>query len=296
MSDVIAPAPVAPAAPTLLSQAPAPVAPATTPAAWSYTKEDGTFNDGWLDKLPDDLKGNPSLKVVGSIGDLAKSFVETKKLIGTKLEAPGENATPEQLAAWRKVVGAPEKAEGYLGDGVKTLRPDTVPETLWDAEAEKGFLALAHKHHLPPAAVKEIIGLHANSIAAAVGKSAEAETASLAAEGAKLRSAFGGEYEANMALAARVAQTVGLDPKTHPIFTSAETVQIFAKFGKLLSEDKLVKGEAGGINGSIQSRLQDITDPKSSSQVAREYRGEFGQERQRIAQETLHDLMKAKAA
>ena len=36
---------------------------------------------------------------------------------------PGEGATPEQVAAWRKTVGAPEKPEGYRGDA-KTLLKD----------------------------------------------------------------------------------------------------------------------------------------------------------------------------
>ena len=89
--------------------------------------------------------------------------------------------------------------------------------------------------------------------------------------------------------------TVGLDPKTHPIFTSAEVVQAFAKFGKLLSEDKLVKGDSSGIDGSINARARDIVDPSSQSQMAREYRGEFGPERQAAAQATLHQLYTAGA-
>lgn len=222
------------------------------------------------------------------------SYRETKALIGKKLEAPGENATPEQIASWRKTVGAPEKPEGYYPEGVKTLRPEVVPETMWDAESEKKFVELAHKHHLPPSAVKEIIGFHAESVKAALDASQGQETAILAEEGAKLRAAFGSEYDANLTLAKRMAQTVGLDPMSHPFFTTAEGVQVFAKMGKLLSEDKLVRGEGAGIDGSIAARISDITDMKSTSQIAREYRGEFGPERQSAAQKQLHELYAAR--
>lgn len=256
--------------------------------AFAWAKEDGTLDTGWIEKLPEGLRGEASLRSISTLPDLAKSYVETKRLIGTKLEMPGEKATPEQIASWRKTVGAPEKPEGYLGDA-KTLRPEAVPENLWNAESEKAFLALAHRHHLPPAAVKEIIGFHADSIAAALAKSSEDEGAVLQAEGTKLRTAWGQDYDANLNIALRVAETAGFK-KDDPIFTNANVVQGFAKLGKLLSEDKLVKGDAPSMAQTLADRARDITDPKSQGQVAREYRGEFGPERQTAAQQLLHSL------
>jgi hypothetical protein len=265
----------------------------TTAAAPSWVKDDGTFESSWLEKLPEDVRTSPALKSMGSLSDLAKSYVATKSLVGTKLEMPGEGATPEAIANWRKVTGAPEKPEGYLGDA-KTIRPDSIPEALWDATAEKGFLDVAHKHSLPPGAVKDILAYYGDHMGKALQASAATETATLEAEGTKLRTAWGKEYDGNLALASRVAQTVGLDPKTHPIFTSAEAVQAFAKMGKLLSEDRLVKGDAGGnLGASIQQRIAEITDIKSTAQLARDYRNENGPERQAAAQKQLHELMAA---
>lgn len=261
-------------------------------AGFTWAKEDGSFSEGWIDRLPEDLRGNASLRVLGSVPDLAKSYVETKKLIGSKLEMPGEGATPEQLAAWRKTVGAPEKPEGYLGEA-KSLRPEAVPEGLWDVKGEQQFLALAHKHHLPPAAVRDILGFYGQNIAQGLQQSQQQEAATLTAESAKLKEAWGKDYDANMNLAARVARTVGLDPKAHPMFTDSGVVQAFAKLGLLFSEDKLVKGDVTGISGSIKDRIRDITDPTNSSALARDYRGEFGPERQMAAQKQLHELMEA---
>lgn len=275
---------------TLIADAPAPAA-TETESTWTWADESGKFSTGWQAKLPDELKTNPSLAAIGSISDLAKSYAYTKSLVGKRLEAPGEDATPEAVAEWRKVVGAPASADEY-----GNLRPETIPEAMWDKEGEKAFRGLALKHNLTPSAVKAIVGHYAGEIAQGIEQTAEAEKQFLASEGESLRKAWGTDYDANLSLASRVAKTVGLDPQAHPIFQSAEVVQAFAKLGKLFSEDKLVTGESAGINGAIGSRISDITDPKSQSQLAREYRGEFGLERQAAAQSQYHQLLAARKA
>lgn len=260
--------------------------------SWTWADEGGKFSEGWLDKLPEELRGEASLKVVDSVGNLAKSYVATKKMVGKKLEAPGEGATPEQIAEWRKVVGAPDKPEGYYSDTVKSFRPENVPAEFWDEGSEKKFIAeVAHKHHLSPAAVKDILKFQGDITAQAVSKSGEGLEAARAAEAATLRKEWGADFDANAALARRVAQTVGLN--ADEFIQNAQTAIAFAKLGKLFSEDKLVKGDSSGISGSITERIRDIQDLKSQSVAAREYRGEFGAERQAAAQKQLHDLMAA---
>ncbi len=259
---------------------------------WFSDDTAGTFSPGWLERLDPDLRANPSLASVPTLKDLAKSYVATKALVGTKLEMPGEGATPEQVAAWRKTVGAPEKPEGYLGDA-KTLRPETVPEAFWNPEVEKKFLEIAHRHHLTSAAVKEIIAYHGSSIKGSLDASQAQEGEVLTAELGKLRQDWGQEFDTNLNLASRVAATVGLKD-SDPIFTNAYVVQAFAKLGKLFSEDKLVQGENRGINGSVDDRIREITDPGSTGALARDYRGENGSERQVAAQKQLHELMGAR--
>lgn len=268
---------------------------APPPAATaSWVKDDGTFSEGWLDRLPDGLKGNAALQVMPSLADLAKSYIETKSMVGKKLEAPGEGATPEQLAAWRKVNGTPDTPEGYLGDA-KTLRPDSVPEELWDAENEKGFLAIAHKHHLNSAAVKDILGYYGQSMTKGLEQNKAAETAHLAGETTKLKQAWGNEFDLNLGHAAKAAKVAGLDPETNPIFANSDVVQAFAKLGRMFGETPLVKGESASASGSITARINEIQDPKSQAMISREYRGEFGAERQTSAQQVLQSLIKAKS-
>jgi hypothetical protein len=271
---------------------------ASTPAAggqaWTWAKEDGSFSEDWADRLPDGLKGNPSLKTISTLPDLAKAFVETKGLVGKKLEMPGEGATPEQISTWRKTVGAPDKPEGYRGDA-KTLRPDSLPEDAWSMDAENKFLAIAHKHHLPPAAVKEIMGFYGGSLVDTMKQGQAEQDAMVVSETGKLRETWGKDFDGNLADAARMATIAGLDPKNDPIFTNARAVEAFAKMAKLISGDKLITGEQPSLSASVRDRINDITDPKSQSMLAREYRGEFGPGRQQTAQTQLHQMMSSQA-
>ena len=218
---------------------------------------------------------------------LGKAYRDTKSMVGRKMEAPGPDATPEQVAAFRKVTGAPETPEGY-----GSLRPEEFPAELWDAESEKQFAALAHKHHLSPAAVKEIAALHGTMMQGGLEASSAAQEQLLAAEGDKLRQAWGSQFDANLAVAQRFAATIGLKPD-NPIFTSSEVVQALARGASLLSEDKLVPGSSTAMPAGNQARAQAIMDPKSTDMLARQYRGEFGQEQQMAAQQTLNLLLQS---
>lgn len=258
--------------------------------AWTWAAEDGTFSQGWQDRLSEDLKGNASLATIGSVGDLAKAYVATKGMVGKRLEMPGADAKPEDIANWRKTVGAPEKPEGYRGDA-KHLKPEALPDELWNADAEGKFLEIAHKHHLTPAAVKEILNFYGGSLMDTMKAGQADEAALLTAETDKLRTAWGKDFDANLNTAAHMAKMVGLNPADDPIFTNSRVVEAFAKMAKFISGDKLITGEQPNLMQSASERIKDITDPSSQSMLAREYRGDFGPDRQAGAQKQLHDLM-----
>jgi hypothetical protein len=84
----------------------------------------------WREQLPADLKGNETFTSYKTLGDFGKAHIETvgkvKELEGKvatiadlegKLSGaivkPGENATPEQIDAYHKSIGKPEKPTDY---------------------------------------------------------------------------------------------------------------------------------------------------------------------------------------
>ncbi len=256
----------------------APAASAAPAAAVSFVNADGTFAPNWRDSLPPEFKDNPALTTVPTLADLAKSYVHTKGMVGKKLEAPGLDATPEAIGAWRKVVGAPETPEGY-GE----LRPEDFPADQWDGATAGELAKIAHKHHLPPAAVKEIIGLHASQVKSGLEKFQTSEAEFKAAGVATLKKEWGADFDTQAHAAQTFAKAIGLDPGSTPDFASPQFVLAMARGAKLIMGDKMIPGAPVSLAGGIDSRIRDI-------QASPEYLGERGPEAQAAAQAQLHSL------
>jgi hypothetical protein len=220
---------------------------------------DGTFSDGWTARAfgPD---YNGPLSTTKSVADVDKLLRDNMAAArGRQISWPDEKATPEQLAAVRRLTGAPETPEGYGG-----LRPDSIPAELWDGGGEARLQAVAHKHHLPPAALKDIVGLYAETLDAAVKANdadmQEQRTAGLQA----LRQEFGRDFDSRMHAARRFAQTLGLR-EDNPIFLHPEVVSAMARGAALVSEDRLVGAGAQTFGGTPRTQanaiMTEVTNP-----------------------------------
>jgi len=219
---------------------------------------DGRFTQGWADKLPQNAAAYRGIAASAQdLPSLLKMVHDNQVAARAKLSMPHEKSTPDQIANWRKVVGAPDTAEGY-GE----LRPENMPAEMWDAEGEKKFAELAHKHHLSTAAVKDIMTRYGGMIEEAEGKIDAYVNTSLAAEDATLKQAWGEKYHDNLRAAQRFAATIGLKAD-NPIFTRAEVVMAMAQGTKLISEDRLVSGGNSSLSASPRDRATAImTDPR----------------------------------
>lgn len=259
--------------PTLLSSAAAPAAAASNTAAPSGTsatpsqpafvptyegilRPDGTFAEGWTSRALGPQYNGP-LATVKSVADMDKLVRDNIAAARQKVAPPDERSSPEQIAAWRKLVGAPEQADGY-GE----IRPETIPPDMWDGESERALLDVAHRHHLSPTAVKEIVGLYGAQIDQQMRQMQSDAEHALASERARLQQAWGERYEDNLRTAHRFAATLGLSAD-HPIFTSADVVMAMARGTQLISEDRLVSGHSVGITGLAGDRATSImTNPE----------------------------------
>jgi len=233
---------------------------------------DGGFAEGWLDKLPGDLDPyKPTLAKYKDFGSLAKSHGELQQLLGKKSSAvnvPGEKSTPEEIAAFRKALGVPEKAEEY------GFKPEKLPDGVaWDDNSAKQFAAIAHKHHIPAAAMKE---LAAHQIAMEEARSQEAfrqmETELLNGK-QQLQTAWGQNFEKNLHTASRVAKSIGLDPES-PGLRDPAVVQALFKVSQITSEDKLVSPADGATNMPGKLRAQDVMTNKQNPLYERYQNGD----------------------
>ena len=113
--------------------------PVAAPADWP---------EDWRTKMSgEDKDAQKVLERYKSPADVAKALREAQKKISSGQTKPvlPDGATEEQIAAFRKELGVPEKPEGYL---------DALPNGLVIGDADKpiaeSFLASAHEANMPP--------------------------------------------------------------------------------------------------------------------------------------------------
>lgn len=190
-SDPVAPAAAvqAPGAKTLADGAVDADKPISTPAA---------FPDNWREQLTEDEKELKQLHRYSSFKDLWKKNRELEKRLSSgqltaKIDPPGEGATPEEIAAYRKEVGVPESPDKYdtnLGDGF-----------IWsdaDKQILDGYTKWAHERNMTPDQVKSNLAWYA-SLQRTQAEQVSERDASFQTEAAeKLREEWGGEYRRNM--------------------------------------------------------------------------------------------------
>ncbi len=223
-----------------------------------------THQSDWRTKLPENFNSDPSLK------------------------APNDQSTPEQVAAWRKIVGAPQKPEDYGA----SLKPEALPDEQWRKEDDDGIRAIFHKHNATPGMVRDVMEFYGNSVKQGMERLIANEQAFTSEQVAALKTEWGSTYDANKSLSDRFAASIGLKPN-HPFLQDAEVVKAHFLATKMMSEDKLVAGTPVSAGGSTRALAQDIMDPVSNSALARQYRGEMGPQKQMEAQDVLNNLLQA---
>jgi hypothetical protein len=231
-------------APAPADTAPASVPPAAAPAA-----------DDWRATLPDDLKALPQAQKYATPADLLKGYVEAEKMIGRKgVQIPGENATPEEHAAFRAALGVPDAPDAY---GLKA--PEGVPAEVWSDDAAKAFAGEAHKLGLTPAQAQGIAAWWAGSMAqqmASVGLEPDGRTWEDV-----LKTEWGTSFDAKLDLAKRAVKEFGADAATLEAFEAkaggAALMRMFARIGEKVAEDK--PAGMGGDTAPV------VTDPKAKA-------------------------------
>ena len=184
--------------------------PVTTPVSTTEVISPSASGD-WRASLPEDIRSEKSLESFKDVGSLAKSYVETKRLVGAKqgVTVPGADAKPEDVAAYRKAIGVPDTPEGY------TIKPHAMMmHSEWNKEAQAGFLKLAHEQGMPPAAVEKVLHWYGDFVAGQV-KSNDVMAAEARGE---LRVAWGPNFDVYMGAAnrglSRVEQAIGAEAGT----------------------------------------------------------------------------------
>ena len=225
-----------------------------------YVNPDGTFTEGWANNLPEDSAAyKDTLSKYKSVPDMAKALANANALIGKKLGVPNEKSSPEEVAAFRRSLGVPDSIEEYK------FAPDALPEGMtWDDNNVKNYAEIAHKHNIPPSAMKALVTEHAKMEHFKMqGMQAQIEKQHVEAVNT-LKKEWGGEFEKNIGLAKQAAKIAGVNANSQG-FADPEVVRGFVRMAQMMSEDKVGRSMSGSEFMTGQARAKDIMSNPDNS-------------------------------
>lgn len=132
-----------------------------------------------------------------SYKDVAKALVEAQDKLraGATPEKPGEDASEEEIAAYRDKLGVPEKPEGYLDKMEGVVVGDE------DKELVDGFLSTAHESNVPPEFVNMAVSYIMDQQEKLVEKQRGEDNDMSTRVVEELREEWGPDYRANVTAA-----------------------------------------------------------------------------------------------
>ncbi|MFH2073792.1 MAG: hypothetical protein ABIJ57_00400 [Pseudomonadota bacterium] len=217
----------------------------------------------WLASLPDDLKSNEVLARFPTIGDASKALVSYKTSEGKMVAIPGEDATPEQRAAFYQKLGRPETADKYT-----ITKPEGLPEGIaYSPEVETAFKSFAFEQGISDAQAKGIYDWYWGLVKDGQAKAEADQLKATETAINGLKDEWKGDaYKVNTELAKRAWKEFNDKPEDavlldklvdgvrlgdHPAF-----LRKFAAIGKALGNDSLGGRDGGGDEMSDEDKAK----------------------------------------
>lgn len=174
------------------------------------TLDAGEQDPGWLAGLPQDLREAHGEKLRGykKVGDFVKEHLDKSSKYENAVVLPGENATPEEIQAYREKMGIPPDTTGY-----ELQEPENLPEGVQiDGQLKSWFAEAAHKQGLSNKQAKELYAEFNNLQVSRIQQAREAQQQQVKAQKDKvereLRETYGDSMEAKLEDAKRVYNKV----------------------------------------------------------------------------------------
>lgn len=209
------------------------------------------------------------------VNHLVKRALDMRSKLSNAIIRPGKNASAEEVAAYRKALGIPEKPEEYefpelpkeqLTDDVKTSR----------AQWAKHF----HTLGIPKEAAKELTKLVGQDAERLMQAQVESDKAFATQQEEALRQEWKTDYDKNKTLANRafteIANRAGLkiDDLTKIetkdgrfLLDRAEIVKLFAVLGREMAEGTLGPVVSEGEAETMEGEIRDLRKQIESAQL-----------------------------
>ena len=206
----------------------------------------------WRASLDPSIKDHASLKDFKDPASLAKSYVESQKLIGVdKLPIPANFSTnPEVREKFMNEVfdrlGRPKDAKEYKITDVKL--PDGVSFSV-APEAIEALKGEAHKLGMLPHQLDGLYKWYMNDTANKIKAQQDLIKKNIGDAEAELRSEWGSAYEVKVGIAEKVLDKFATPEEREHLKKSGfnndpKIIRMLARFGETVSEDTFAKGGA----------------------------------------------------
>lgn len=220
----------------------------------------------WMDSLPAEIKGDPSIQLFkdSGVSGLAKSWVSAQAMLGKdKVVIPGEKATNEEWAAFHSKLGRPESPDKY---DIKLPADQKL-----DDNFAKGFREVAFKSGMTPKQVQQAVEWYAKEAGGAVEAQQSAKQVELKQSIDAYRESLGGDDKLKARIdQARQAVRVLSDAKLNDFLDKSgagsrpEMIEFFAKLSTMMGEDKLRDGTGVGFGEDPANIQKEITEAEFS--------------------------------
>jgi hypothetical protein len=218
----------------------------------------------WRDSLPEKIRGEKTLTKFKDASALAESYINLEKHAGGAIRVPGENATKEEIAAFREKIGVPKDASGYGLDlaGIK------LPEgSAFDDAALSSFLGWARESGFTKPQVTAMLDRFTQTEQARLDAESQKDSGDASAAYAEVKKVWGSLTDRNVALVQRGVREFGGDEFSSFLDESGlgndpRFMQFAYKVFQPMMEDGLIKGENLGMKSAdaaaeIQKLMQD---------------------------------------
>lgn len=254
---------------------PAATEPATTPAVDPpiHFNPDGTFGENWQGQLDEGLREDNSLRTFKNVNDLAKSFVNTKSMVGKNtMEVPTDASSELVWDAFHKAGGKPDTADDYNLKAPEDF-PEEVLDKVFPAERLKAWQERFFRSGISKKAADRFIADFAQDMLADLQTMKQTEDAQKSELVSGLATDWGNAFEqkkhlGNIAMneAASVMKdgvaVVNEEFKTRLVKKAGsdpDIIRAFANLGAKFAEGKSPDFSAVPTPGDLQEQIDKIT-------------------------------------
>lgn len=205
------------------------------------------------------------------INHLVGRALDMRKKLSTAIVPPGKDAKPEEVAQYRKKIGVPDTAEGYVFKD-----PEGYTATEQDKTIRGAMARAFHDNNIPASVAEGLIGVYRDQMQAVAQALKDNDKRYVEETEAALRKEWGGDFDKNDAYARRAAkELLGpdaeraselTDKNDRLIFDHPILRRVFAKIGREMGEDRIGAVLSDTDVAALDTQISDLRRQQSEAQ------------------------------